>query len=1569
MKNAKALARHIRSLDNTGPAGFEGLIRLLLEAWTGQKFVLARSGSQHGHDTAGLTSAGNVMLADGKNYKQNSKLNEQNLGGQFLQAATSFPTLDLWVLVTPKEVASQEVNLLQHAGGDYGIEVLILDDRAHSLGTIEVFCAAYPDVTIPFLIEHGNNVSQNELIQVIEGIRQDSDFPAVKERLERTLAGTDCGLDDTRRRCREWVETSIKTIAQSHASLKQDVAILDSSRVLPLPRAQIFSQLDEWWGSGVADLPVFALLGEEGSGKTWAVFQWLARLPLEEAAIILPLVAGDVTPEAGGLDELLVKAVSKRCNRPEEFVERRLFRWLIEPRKSRRFLVVLDGMNEKPANQWARILSTAADEKWQGRIAVIATSWNGYWQRTLSVSVGHLTQIIETSGYSDSELKDILSTHQLNISNIPSEVLPLVRRPRYCDLALKLLPALGDSGEFTVERLLFEDYKDRQGRKLGMPFDNTAFLELLCVLAKRYKEGHASLTSQDIRGVAPPHDAAFEQIIGGGLIAETGQASQPFKVEHRWLVLGLGILLADHIKDTNGVSIAEYLDAIDQWLEPNPEMGIKADICGAAAYASLKRQYPSLARQALLIRWIGAHNPEVELEKKIAAYVCEYLPDIIAIVEEFWKKKVDNRLAQERLAWALESNLHRISQRTEFVTAIYRWMSLVNRTGQPFDRKREDKEGIQQAQEIAKRAGTELVAGKTIRYAGYDFDVVNDDGLLRLARMALYLLSGTNCVKYAEAFVRWAVSRKIMGRAHELDEVAWVLRLSKERLWPAMEPILRRFDSSGDVIQRQAAYSLLGCVGEREALRLREERLSDVYPLNEFMLQHLRDPCVSTFAWSREDCGRCMDREDVPLRKFIWDISRYATAPSLEAPPSAIRRFEEYARSLPVDEWHATFSTNRGDHGIREAESALARYVPQSFVAHLRHGIRRIGDRNDEGKRQFLICLDDASQIVGVEEQQAIEAVLEKYRRAMEQPDAEREKGLRDRERFAEADGTLTQIMHMTPDGAVDYVLMRPANAQDLLQLGRWVHPISPEKRDMLLAKMDVEQDERSLIRILFILIYNTPQLQPQHEVLLIRLLHSEIDTIRSLALHLVVSSANPACLNHIVTAQDSFQYSHDSWDSGWGAWVLAHHGKTLSISDLARRMPLGHLSDAIEVRGMKLEEVKEFVALLHQLWCEISRPSADDGIKLPAIVAEEKIEHGAPVTWLSQPSEDRTIKFQSASGSWGGRQGDVPVGELKNLFNGGSDQGFAERQHRFWETVEMLRAKKENALWISAFNPRTLAEAAKHCPALVEQWTLRALDGTSDADSLLGRCSGFYQSLCFALASSQPEIGFQLWSQIRNRRSPIRVTNPYTGTDWVSGMPFSVENSAQAEEARQAVLSGCFSDISLLELAGVALGLGHGGWLVSQAQRLVSSDNLSQRAKGIALCCFADVDDETVERLITESEVVGTWVADVVPKLREYHDRNKRAQHWYRKFLDADSQGASWCAFRLFVKCADRRWRKWAEQMESDCQQSPHIDWRIKFRKTMDQNIKRAVEENEKKLKDVFLSIKIHRGELIPFS
>src|SRR5262249_46293604 len=143
------------------------------------------------------------------------------------------------------------------------------------LGYIDSFFSEYLDRTIAFCVANAKDINRQKLAQELENIRSNTTYESVAERLRNTLSTVTLGYDDARERASKWLSEQLTTHSQSKATLGQDIGLSEPTRPAPIQRIEIESTIDTWWQNRAGSCPHFVLLGEEGTGKTWAVFSWL----------------------------------------------------------------------------------------------------------------------------------------------------------------------------------------------------------------------------------------------------------------------------------------------------------------------------------------------------------------------------------------------------------------------------------------------------------------------------------------------------------------------------------------------------------------------------------------------------------------------------------------------------------------------------------------------------------------------------------------------------------------------------------------------------------------------------------------------------------------------------------------------------------------------------------------------------------------------------------------------------------------------------------------------------------------------------------------------------------------------------------------------------------------------------------------------------------------------------------------------------------------------------------------------------------------------------------------------
>jgi hypothetical protein len=127
-------------LKPSGPEGFEGLIQHLLSALTGFQFYLAQSGTQAGRDLA-TPRVGTVLAVECKRYGTGTELDGTELLGKLTHAEMTVSGLDVWVLVTSREVPEQLYSVLEAAGRRLSVDVQVVADQDGTPSTLEALWA------------------------------------------------------------------------------------------------------------------------------------------------------------------------------------------------------------------------------------------------------------------------------------------------------------------------------------------------------------------------------------------------------------------------------------------------------------------------------------------------------------------------------------------------------------------------------------------------------------------------------------------------------------------------------------------------------------------------------------------------------------------------------------------------------------------------------------------------------------------------------------------------------------------------------------------------------------------------------------------------------------------------------------------------------------------------------------------------------------------------------------------------------------------------------------------------------------------------------------------------------------------------------------------------------------------------------------------------------------------------------------------------------------------------------------------------------------------------------------
>lgn len=717
----------LKKIYPSGKNGFEGLIALLLSSITGQHFMLAQSGSQQGRDISSHDRYCNVTAIECKRYDQKTPLDERELLGELSQVVQDIPYLDLWVLVTTREISSQLDETLRKTAANYGIDYVSISTNDGSPSSLEVLCAFSPEI----VINHPgvkNQEDRDNLKTSLDEIEKNSDFSQKVTKLKNSLLSPLIGYENWRTAQNNWLINCLKSESKTRGAFGQPINV-DDSNVTLIQRDDAMTSLDNWFANWKTTNSVFTVLGEEGDGKTWGVGSWLSQNLKNTTEFPAVLFCSSTDLTENDPVSLLTNSISSRF--PEFSIEqarKRLSRWLTRPSGDLPlFLLVLDGINERHSREWWRTLferlrssidnNQEEDKPWFKEISIIVTSRTSYWRpyfedlKFLSFS----TFIIQP--YNKAELESALRKFNRTPESIPNSLLPLIKKPRYLDLMVKFGDRLAESGDITVARLVYEDWRDRIQRKRNITLSDTEFQDFIARLAAEHLERNQQFSRQVIdntlAGISDQSEI-FEELRTGGIIIPQNRGS--FKVNENLLKYGLGLLLVDQLEaitDNN----PDYKEIIANWLEPHAEIDLKAAICEFAALHALSLSvFPEAAKVALLLSWVNSRNLEHGIEKGFVAYLTLDPQAYIGLAEELFSNLSHNPWANDLLIHAFIEKYQNQKVKPLLKTAIEMWLGYIYLYGSSFAEKTEER--IQAQREIEQRVGMRLQPGR-FSYANY----------------------------------------------------------------------------------------------------------------------------------------------------------------------------------------------------------------------------------------------------------------------------------------------------------------------------------------------------------------------------------------------------------------------------------------------------------------------------------------------------------------------------------------------------------------------------------------------------------------------------------------------------------------------------------------------------------------------------------------------------------------------------------------------------------------------------------------------------------------------------------
>lgn len=1551
-----------------GIKGFEGLIAQLLEALTGRHFLLAKSGSQEGRDLSSSDAQSNNIAVECKRYGKTTELNERELLGELEQAKTHIVDLDIWILVTTRDVDSQLFESLRKKSLEDGLDFLTIADGDGIPSSLEVLCANSQDIFIKFF---QNTVSLQDIqkieIELIQ-IAQNSEFNPKKLALRTRLLSPLIGYDNWRIcQNKEFLE-SIESDIKSHSKFNQVLNVKDKNTKI-INRNDLYNKLNEWFLNWKNNKSFFVILGEEGDGKTWGLAHWLGEKieQIESFPPVLFLSSSQIL-----IDDpyhLICNVIKPILKLSEQYCRKRLERWLKRTIEDfPLFILVLDGINERHDNRFWRQLSTKlSDTDWINNVAIVITCRTKYWEENFA-DLKYLNCTKYTIlPYSDDELIQALKYHSLNRSDIPDSLLPLIRKPRYFDLMVKHREKMSESGDFTIARLIYEDWKDRYTKKTSTQFNNDDFNDFIQNLAskiieeKRKTKYLFTREIEDNLSFVTDKIEFFNNLRTGGILEKL--SSDKFKVKSEFLTYGFGLLLVSKLIEGQETDETNLQEIMAQWIEPLAEMEVKAEICHFASLIALEEPNCSESiKVLLLLTWINSQNPSLDSENDFINYLPCSPQSYIKLAEKNWSESCYNSWGQELLMRAFLKWHENKRVLIELYPALEKWLGFIHLDGFSNQRNLYEKDH-QVRQDIRERIGFDLKIGDLLFY-GYHLTVVEDDGLLQLGRFALALISCLPRASCIKAIVTGYLAEVIMGFPQRYDLFAWIIRSSPTSLWTEIETNIKHLQNTDNNIALKVVHGLLSFDGSVDAYTIQQTLPSDLFPHDPWKEKHKYDPCTSFLAWNKEECEICIRRDDLDPHLIASRIQSHYINPDLDVPDNLKHNLSPLLNEISIDSIWSSQYNDISEILFERYEPVFYLCSPEIIANFVRKIIQGIAKREGIQLRQLCFQIVNHIIIVKAEQEISIYQAWEKFSKEIT--------GENILDRIAESVLFQSILKNLDSNQQLEYLLQRPKYFSDSLLFQSRFKPLT--KPEIALNKISKYTDEKSLQRFLWFFGANQENLSSQRiDKYIYPLLKSQDSFTRSLVLEIIYHFKDIRSIENFINTSWQWSLNHCDLENHWGSLLLMDYAQNLSFSDLKQRIHPVYLGQAINNRGMKDLEIKQYKETLCQHWNIINNNVSELAVDFPYIevsISENKDFINLESVILSDKNFNRNISFINQALTWGGwpERNSKKINDFQNVEQSNELRG--QLGQVITETIKK-QIEQGNYYFCSVFSNKILKKVIDCDSTIVDLWIepINSKQGKS-LQKIIDLSSTFYDILCLTLLEINHHSAIKLYDfliKIKCARK-IRLVFSPSNIDFLDYALFQGSPTEIIKKEWQKRVESCCSDLELMEKVLIIQQSNRLDWLKSYIEQKLEANTPLYFSLAVTILGFIDVSygSETLDQI--NKEQPDTWRKQLVNLSLNRWKKNTWAKYWFKNFLDSTDSVLAWRNFRLFLRCVDRRFWLWKKQLIDEVGSIKYLESRLSFLKDNTNTIENAIGNNEKELEKYFLGYQIFNRQVSPW-
>lgn len=1452
-----ALRDALLDLPSSGPNGFEGLLATVFAKLLDVPFRLAKSGSQFGVD--GKTSDQAFPVAfEAKRYRDDVPSTEvlNKIGA----LAIRDDPVELWILGTTGCVSSQVADDLEALAAIHGFATLILDWQPDAPMLAAVLTQARTEVheflsrNVPTAGLATKAIAELQAFSDREDIERSAN--SVVSQLREASVATPMAREANHR----WLFETLSNRIRAKSRLGQALTPLDTDEAPALTRSRLRNELQTALQKA-SEARLVAVLGDEGNGKSWLAIQACIELPTAPLVVVFSPEEFVSIPEGANwhvilAQKILIQTGESGAEVSEKRWLRRFERWRnAEAISSPRLLVLVDGLNQRPAVNWGRHVDSLVLHTRELGGCTVVTSRSEYFRRHVEPRlISPVTSVI-VPHWTAAERDQILDSKGVLVANLQPAVANSLLNPRLLGIAIALLDAetLEGLDSLSVTWLLFEHLRKLDSERSD-DHSATKFALMLQGHAKDILARVRSEVADDLtvfESLEPAAEGRFFQWIEGD--------PHRYTLREQGLTYALGLAVIEELRAAvrNRRDVQEALQTV---LEPIAALDQTADATIAAlTIACLDPQVSESISVALLVGFAQLQNPDSAQGALLTGLASRRARVFLEACEVLWMAPTPAPNAD----W-LEDSLQAIKRRPDIdkdvQTFVGKWLrfwwpdvrvdyKISNAQDSPDDLRRdaeaERDQRLSSLNDVEREYLSHLIRQEASHY--------------RLMQLALQLCAGMPLENQADSLACASFSMALTPTHYAPHDELSSLIVFNCRDWSTTRDRLiahaARFASPGSSESgRWAAVTLLRATGA----------LTDSAAAYNLVLDLTKD------------------RERFRSRRRVESYCETDPCdPESDSPDNIGETVRKYLQ-LDVDKLKLFMGMTEHDHFVDSALPGLARFSPDVAVQKHREFLASIPSRSGLALRQATwATLNDAALV-----DHQLAARLLALAISMT-----RESSGVDEKSFGHVQQTLlvAAFPHLSVQEQFDAIDALPdpnCIGLELLQLAKGGSPS--------LLMNEVRQRDPSALQVAVPLVLASRFAEgplPGFAGMLPALLDSPHSLVRSVALRLARITGDLESLRAVVASDwrsESASWSTRERIAGSVALIEAARLGVVAASEIYPRIAPETLGTACA--QLDDESIKELAVLLDAC----VRAAYDFEVPLPPVEIILSISRTSDATNARYSLEEVGTAPKSFDDA------------LETLDEG--ESAFYARETRLRDAFDAFKAQlspQAATVVLDAFGLEEIHAILRVAPHVVNGW-IALLRSASVTRRRALRNFGFYLACALTHGESSSE-GCELLTVLQEDTSFVQVRHTLAGLPLEAVALWRSADGAELNRLRFARLDACGSDQELALEAATAIYAEKSSILETYVRDRLNSLLPIDIARAITVAGFS-------EDALLASEVAANIDGDegllvtAARSSRYAMDRHQWSKHWFYKMLAANTEAEFWAASVLFLKVVDAR-------------------------------------------------------------